>query len=102
MTKMKLVQRKVSGMVMFIPAGCSFLPQTPYMEADANSSRVLDLGELRRYADESASAFGSAQTTVSVTLKRRLFVLVALGWPAWTNILPGLSVWEEDVVTWPA
>jgi hypothetical protein len=81
MTKMKSVQRRVLGIVMrrcrhsiyhlsyalaalLILAGCSALPRTPYTEADANSSRVLDLGELRRYADEPASAFGSAHTGI--------------------------------------
>jgi predicted acylesterase/phospholipase RssA len=43
--------------VMFILAGCSSLPRTPYTVSDAASSTVLDLGELRRYADEPASMF---------------------------------------------
>ena len=43
--------------VMLILAGCSSLPRTPYTAADAASSRVLDLTELRRYSDEPASAF---------------------------------------------
>ena len=34
--------------VMFILAGCSSLPRTPYAASDAASSTVLDLGELRR------------------------------------------------------
>jgi len=38
-------------------AGCSSLPRTPYTASDAASSRALDLGELRRYADEPASMF---------------------------------------------
>jgi len=42
---------------MFILAGCSSLPRTVYTASDAASSTVLDLGELRRYADEPASAF---------------------------------------------
>src|ERR1700694_3670619 len=42
---------------MFILAGCSSLPRTPYTASDAASSRALDLGELRRYADEPASTF---------------------------------------------
>src|ERR1700733_2022983 len=42
---------------MFILAGCSSLPRTAYTASDAASSTVLDLGELRRYADEPASAF---------------------------------------------
>jgi predicted acylesterase/phospholipase RssA len=42
---------------MFIVAGCSSLPRTSYTASDAASSRVLNLGELRWYADEPASAF---------------------------------------------
>jgi predicted acylesterase/phospholipase RssA len=38
-------------------AGCSTLPRTAYTASDAASSRVLNLGELRWYADEPASAF---------------------------------------------
>ena len=43
--------------VMFSLAGCSSLPRTPYTASDAGSSRVLDVSELRRYADEPASIF---------------------------------------------
>ncbi|SDT44744.1 patatin-like phospholipase family protein [Bradyrhizobium canariense] len=42
---------------MIMLAGCSSLPRTPYTVSDAASSTVLDLGELRRYADEPASTF---------------------------------------------
>jgi predicted acylesterase/phospholipase RssA len=42
---------------MFILVGCSSLPRTAYTASDATSSTVLDLGDLRRYADEPASAF---------------------------------------------
>src|SRR5229473_2318571 len=38
-------------------AGCSSLPRTSYTASDAASSTVLDLSELRRYADEPASSF---------------------------------------------
>jgi predicted acylesterase/phospholipase RssA len=41
----------------FLVAGCASLPRTPYGAADASSARVLDLTELRRYADEPASTF---------------------------------------------
>jgi len=44
-------------LVVSILAGCSSLPRTPYTASDAASSRALDLGELRRYADEPASMF---------------------------------------------
>jgi hypothetical protein len=47
--------------VLLFLVGCSSLPRTPYAAADATSSRVLDLGELRRYADEPASAFLKTQ-----------------------------------------
>src|SRR5260221_5151254 len=43
--------------VMLVLAGCSSLPRTPYAASDAASSTVLDLGALRRYADEPASTF---------------------------------------------
>src|SRR5258708_37942207 len=43
--------------VMFVLAGCSSLPRTAYTASDAASSTVLDLDELRRYADEPASMF---------------------------------------------
>src|SRR6266404_7625357 len=42
---------------MFILAGCSSLPRTPYTASDAAASTVLNLSELRRYADEPASRF---------------------------------------------
>src|SRR6266850_5066722 len=42
---------------MFMLAGCSSLPRTSYTAADAASSTVLDLDQLRRYADEPASTF---------------------------------------------
>ena len=51
--------------VMFTLAGCSSLPRTPYTASDAASSRVLDVNELRRYADEPASIF-LKETHVSV------------------------------------
>src|SRR5580704_16061169 len=43
--------------VMFVLAGCSSLPRTPYTASEAASSKVLGLGELRVYADEPASTF---------------------------------------------
>lgn len=43
--------------VMFVLAGCSSLPRTAYTASDAAASTVLDLGELRSYADEPASTF---------------------------------------------
>src|ERR1700738_4286119 len=51
--------------VMLTLAGCSSLPRTPYAASDAASSRVLDVNELRRYADEPASIFRK-ETHVSV------------------------------------
>jgi Patatin-like phospholipase len=43
--------------VIFILAGCSSLPRTPYTAADAASSRMLDLKDLRSYTDEPAAKF---------------------------------------------
>jgi predicted acylesterase/phospholipase RssA len=52
-----LVQPFVLLAAVFILAGCSSLPRTPYTASEAASAEVLDLGELRRYADEPASMF---------------------------------------------
>src|SRR3977135_1900919 len=52
-----LVRPFVLLAVTFILAGCSSLPRTPYTAPDAASSTVLDLSELRSYADEPASMF---------------------------------------------
>src|SRR5258706_1024192 len=52
-----LVRPFVHLAVMFILAGCSSLPRTPYTAPDAASSTVLDFSELRSYADEPASKF---------------------------------------------
>jgi hypothetical protein len=51
---------------MFILAGCSSLPRTAYTASDAASSTVLDLSELRRYADEPASTFLKTDATSRV------------------------------------
>ncbi|MBR1146226.1 patatin-like phospholipase family protein [Bradyrhizobium sp. AUGA SZCCT0431] len=40
-----------------LTAGCSSLPRTPHSVAEASSARVLDLTDLRRYADEPAATF---------------------------------------------
>jgi hypothetical protein len=48
---------------MFILAGCSSLPRTPYTASDAAASSVLDLSELRTYADEPASTFVKADVS---------------------------------------
>jgi len=52
-----LVRQFALLVAMFILAGCSSLPRTAYTASDAASSTVLDLSELRRYADEPASSF---------------------------------------------
>src|SRR5258708_4831219 len=52
-----LVRPFVLLAVTFILAGCSSLPRAPYTASDAAAWRVLDLDELRRYADEPASTF---------------------------------------------
>lgn len=38
-------------------AACASAPRVPYTAAEANAARVLNLSDLRRYADEPASAF---------------------------------------------
>ncbi len=43
--------------VALVVTGCSSLPRTSYTASDAASSTVLDVSELRRYADEPAAAF---------------------------------------------
>jgi len=43
--------------IMLMLAGCSSLPRISYTASDAAASTVLDLDELRRYADEPASTF---------------------------------------------
>lgn len=50
---------------MMTLTGCSSLPRTPYAASDVASSRVLDLNDLRRYADEPASTF-SKETHMSL------------------------------------
>jgi predicted acylesterase/phospholipase RssA len=47
----------------FVVAGCSSLPRTAYTASDAAASSVLDLRELRSYADEPASAFLKANAS---------------------------------------
>jgi predicted acylesterase/phospholipase RssA len=49
--------------IMFMLAGCSSLPRTSYTASDAASSTVLDLDQLRRYADEPASTFLKANVS---------------------------------------
>jgi predicted acylesterase/phospholipase RssA len=59
---MRLLQRSVLRSFAFIPlalliTGCSSLPRASYTASDAASSTVLNVSELRRYADEPASSF---------------------------------------------
>src|SRR5882672_8327749 len=44
--------------------GCASLPRTPYSVTDASSARVLDLTELRHYADQPAATFRQNQHPV--------------------------------------
>ena len=53
----QVVLRSAILAIMFMLAGCSSLPRTSYTASDAASSKVLDLDQLRRYADEPASTF---------------------------------------------
>jgi predicted patatin/cPLA2 family phospholipase len=56
-------------------AGCSSLPRTPYSVTDASSARVLDLTDLRRYADEPAATFRSDQSQVALRGPRTYLAL---------------------------
>ena len=47
----------IASALSFLVAGCASLPRTPYGVADAPSARVLNLTELRRYADDPATTF---------------------------------------------
>ena len=49
--------RASSLVALLILAGCTSFSRTPYSPADASSARVLDLRDLRKYADEPASSF---------------------------------------------
>src|SRR5882757_11407210 len=56
--RLRLLVRSFGFLVaIFVLAGCSSLPRTPYTASDAASSTVLDLDQPRRFADEPASAF---------------------------------------------
>jgi predicted patatin/cPLA2 family phospholipase len=46
-------------------AGCASLPRTPYSAADGAQARILDLADLRRYADEPAWRFQSLRDQAS-------------------------------------
>src|SRR3982074_3019137 len=52
-----LVRPFALAALLLVLAGCSSLPRALYTTSDAASSRVLDVSELRRYADEPASPF---------------------------------------------
>jgi predicted acylesterase/phospholipase RssA len=52
-----LVRPFALAALLLVLAGCSSLPRALYTTSDAASSRVLDVSELRRYADEPASTF---------------------------------------------
>jgi predicted patatin/cPLA2 family phospholipase len=53
----RFVSLLIVSALSFVVAGCASLPRTPYGVADAPSARVLNLTELRRYADEPAATF---------------------------------------------
>jgi predicted acylesterase/phospholipase RssA len=57
----RLAVRLFIPTVMLMLAACSSLPRTSYTASDAASSTVLDLDQLRRYADEPASTFRKAK-----------------------------------------
>jgi len=54
----------IISVVSILVAGCASLPRTPYGATDASSARVLDLANLRLYADEPVSAFRDEQHPV--------------------------------------
>ncbi len=58
------VSLPVAAALSLLVAGCSSLPRTPHSATDASTARVLDLTDLRRYADEPASTFRSGQNQV--------------------------------------
>lgn len=58
-----------------VVAGCSSLPRTPYSVTDASSARVLDLTDLRRYADEPAATFRNNQSQVALRGPRTYLAL---------------------------
>jgi predicted acylesterase/phospholipase RssA len=57
------------SLLSFAVAGCASLPRTPYGAADAAAARVLDLADLRRYADEPASTFRKDRAPFVVSLR---------------------------------
>ena len=56
-TRRRLVTALVIAPLSLMIAGCASLPRTPYTAADASLAHVLDLTDLRRYADEPATTF---------------------------------------------
>jgi predicted acylesterase/phospholipase RssA len=63
--------------VALVIAGCSSLPRTSYTASDAASSTVLDISELRRYADEPAAAF--LETEVSSRARHLSYLALSGG-----------------------
>ena len=56
-------------------AGCASLPRTPYSAAEASSARVLNLADLRLYADEPVSTFRDDQHPVMLRGPRTYLAL---------------------------
>jgi hypothetical protein len=57
-----VIRSLIIPLTMLALLGCSTLQRTPYLAVDAKSSRVLNIGELRRYSDEPASSLKQEAT----------------------------------------
>jgi predicted patatin/cPLA2 family phospholipase len=76
----RLLQASHALTVLLILAGCTSFPRTPYSPADATSARVLDLRELRKYADEPASSFlNEARTKLAAGGRVRSYLALSGG-----------------------
>ena len=63
---MRLTIHRLAVSLVLVPcclmaAGCASLPRAPYTKADASAAQILDLRDLRRYADEPAANFTRQQ-----------------------------------------
>jgi predicted patatin/cPLA2 family phospholipase len=65
----------VVSAVSLVLAGCSSLPRTPYGVADSSAARVLDLADLRRYADEPAATFRNDKNQIAARGPRTYLAL---------------------------
>jgi predicted acylesterase/phospholipase RssA len=66
---MRQIRRQLVVSLLLAPLGllmasCASLPRTPYSAADAAAAQVLDLRDLRRYADEPVATFTQQQALI--------------------------------------